>query len=140
MKQPMTPIKIAITIRQPRRKVWYHHLHPQSIQQWNQASPDWETTLAKVDLRVGGRFLSHMQAKDGSSGFDFEGTYTLVQPYRAYAYTMDDGRKVKVTFTSFFGITKVTVVFDPEKENPRQMQQEGWQLILNSFKKFLETH
>jgi uncharacterized protein YndB with AHSA1/START domain len=106
--------------------------------QWNQASADWETTTATVDLRVGGRFLSHMQAKDGSFGFDFEGTYTSVNPPHHYAYFMDDGRDVAVTLTEQGLFTEVVFVFDPEQENPRQMQQEGWQAILDSFKGFIE--
>lgn len=132
------PITVSVRIQQPAKVIWHHLTNPASITKWNQASDDWETTKATVDLKVGGRFLSHMQAKDGSAGFDFEGTYTLVKPYRRYDYVMEDGRKVKVTIQGLFGIKTVTFVFDPETENPRDMQQDGWQSILNSFKRFVE--
>lgn len=136
--EKMQPIKVAAHVNRPVKKVWHHLTNPDSIKQWNQAADDWETSHAKVDLRVGGKFLSHMRAKDGSAGFDFEGTYTFVKPYRRYDYVMSDGRKVTVTLRNLLLTTVVTYVFDPESENPRSMQQEGWQAILNSFKKFVE--
>lgn len=140
MEKNLKPITVSVKIKQPVKKIWYHLNNPDSIKQWNQASDDWETTHATVDLRVGGTFLSHMRAKDGSAGFDFEGTYTLVKPYRRYDYVMSDGRNVTVTLRNLLFTTKVTYVFDPESENPRSMQQEGWQAILDSFKTFVETH
>ena len=132
------PITISVLVKKPIPFVWKHLLDPQSIQVWNQASDDWETSFARVDLRVGGRFLSHMQAKDGSAGFDFEGTYTEVKPYSRYAYILDDHRRVVVSLQRFFFWTKVTFVFDPENENPREFQKDGWQAILDSFKRFVE--
>lgn len=132
------PITVSVKIKQPAKIIWHHLTNPESIKQWNQASDDWETTKAIVDLKIGGRFLSHMQAKDGSAGFDFEGTYTLVKPFQRYDYVLEDGRHVKVTIQGLFGTKTVTFVFDPENENPRDMQQDGWQSILNSFKRFVE--
>lgn len=133
----LKPIRVSVKIQLPKRKIWHHLTNPNSIMQWNQASDDWETTKATVDLRVGGRFLSHMQAKDGSSGFDFEGTYTFIKPYHRYDYVMDDGRKVTITIQGVLKTKTVTCMFDPETENSRELQQEGWQAILNSFKNFV---
>ena len=107
---------------------------------WNNASPDWHTPRAENDLRVGGRFLSRMEAKDGSAGFDFTGIYDAVVPMERIAYTMDDGRKAAITFAPEGEGTHIAVTFDPESENSLEMQQSGWQAILDNFKKYAEGH
>ena len=107
--------------------------------QWNNASDDWHTPRAQNDLKVGGRFLSRMEAKDGSAGFDFEGTYTKVKEYRLIAYSMDDGRIVRITFSEHGNNTTVVITFDPEQENSLEMQRAGWQAILDNFKKYAEA-
>jgi uncharacterized protein YndB with AHSA1/START domain len=105
---------------------------------WNAASDDWHTTAASVDLREGGAFSSRMEAKDGSFGFDFAGTYTRVIPLQLIAYSFG-GRTAEVEFTDYSKEVRVRVVFEPETENPIDMQKEGWQSILNNFKKFVEA-
>lgn len=106
---------------------------------WNFASDDWETTRAENDVRVGGRFKMAMCAKDGSVGFDFTGTHTVVVPNERLEYTMDDGRKVIVEFQKMGEETKVIETFQPEQENPEDMQRSGWQAILDNFKKYAES-
>jgi len=121
-------------------KVWDAYTNPKHITQWNHASDDWHCPRVSSDLRVGGRFSSRMEAKDGSMGFDFGGTYDEVITNQKIAYTMDgeDKRKVIVTFTPEEKDTVVSVSFDPENENPIDMQFEGWQAILDNFKKYAE--
>jgi uncharacterized protein YndB with AHSA1/START domain len=138
----MNPIIIQALVNAPVEKVWQYYTDPAHIMQWNNASPDWHTPRAENDLRVGGRFLSRMEAKDGSAGFDFTGTYTEVVPNEKIAYTMDgeDKRKVVTTFAPVENDTHVTVMFDPENENPLELQRGGWQSILNSFKKHVEEN
>jgi len=109
--------------------------------QWNAASDDWHTTLATNDLRVGGSFLSHMAAKDGSFSFDFEGIYSEVETYKTIAYGVAVGRQVTTSFKKVGeNATKVTTVFDAETESPVEMQQGGWQAIANNFKKHVENN
>ncbi|MBL7876451.1 MAG: SRPBCC domain-containing protein [Cyclobacteriaceae bacterium] len=105
---------------------------------WNNASEDWHTPHAENDLRVGGRFVSRMAAKDGSMSFDFGGTYDQVKTNELIAYTMDDGRKTSVVFTKKGNQTYVSETFDAEGENSIEMQRAGWQAILNNFKKYAE--
>jgi uncharacterized protein YndB with AHSA1/START domain len=136
-------IKVQTTVTGPIEKAWQYYTDPAHIIKWNNASPDWQTPRAENDLRVGGRFLSRMEAKDGSAGFDFTGTYTEVTPDQKIAYIMDgeDKRKVAVEFVHRGGErTKVTVTFDPENENPLEMQRGGWQSILDNFKKYVEEN
>jgi uncharacterized protein YndB with AHSA1/START domain len=109
------------------------------VKQWNQASADWQTTRGENDLRQGGRFSYRMEAKDGSAGFDFAGTYDVVTEPSRIEYTMDDGRKVIVLFTEEDGATRVTETFEPEHENPLGMQKDGWQSILDAFKTYVES-
>lgn len=127
-----------VQISAPRDTVWQCYTDPQHIMQWNHASDDWHSPRSVQDLRVGGRFSTRMEARDGSEGFDFEGTYTDVALNERIAYTMDDGRAVTTTFTDNGGITEVTTAFDPESANPRDMQRAGWQAILDNFKKYVE--
>lgn len=108
--------------------------------QWNFASDDWMCPSATNDLRVGGTFSSRMEAKDGSFGFDFGGTYSEVIPNERIVYSMSDGRKVELNFSEQDGVTTVETIFDAEKENPEEMQREGWQAILNNFKKHVENN
>lgn len=132
-------ITIETHVRAPIEKVWSDFTDPEAIKIWNAASEDWHTTNAENDLRVGGTFSSRMEAKDGSAGFDFTGVYDEVVPRERIAYTMSDGRKVTVTFTSDEEGVRVTEIFDPESENTREMQQAGWQSILDNFKRYVET-
>jgi uncharacterized protein YndB with AHSA1/START domain len=96
--------------------------------------------LATNDLKVGGKFVSRMEAKDGSFGFDFGGVYSEVKPNQLIAYTMDDGRKVKITFSNENGTTKVTEAFEAENVNSIELQKNGWQSILNNLKKYVESN
>ncbi|MCR8642914.1 SRPBCC family protein [Paenibacillus sp. N1-5-1-14] len=133
-------ITIETTVQAPVEKVWAYWNEPQHITKWNTASEEWHTTKAENDLRVGGNFSSRMEAKDGSFGFDFGGVYDEVNVNELIAYTMGDGRKVKITFTSEGDTTKIVEVFDAEASNPVEMQQAGWQAILNNFKKYSESN
>jgi uncharacterized protein YndB with AHSA1/START domain len=135
------PITVVTTIIAPIQKVWEALTTPSSIQQWCHASDDWGVGEATNDMRVGGRFTTEMKALDGSTSFVFGGTYTAVTMPTSYAYTMDgeDARKVVVTLAESDAGVVVTEQFEPETENPRDMQQQGWQAILENFKKFVEA-
>lgn len=135
---PKTLITVETTVKAPVEKAWKLWTTPTHITKWNTASKEWHTPRAENDLRVGGKFLSRMEAKDGSFGFDFEGVYDEVKSNELIAYTMSDGRKVKVTFTANGAETKVVEAFEPESTNSLEMQKSGWQAILDSFKKYTE--
>jgi uncharacterized protein YndB with AHSA1/START domain len=140
MKKKKKPIiKIQTTVHAPVETVWNAWTSPEHITKWAIGSPDWHTPRAENDLRVGGKFLSRMEAKDGSAGFDFIGTYDEVKQHQMIAYTMEDGRKVKVTFTSEGKSVKIVETFEAESENPLELQKDGWQTILNNFKKHVES-
>ena len=131
-------ITVSTDIAKPVADVWDRYTKPEHITQWNFASPEWHCPRAESDLRTGGRFSSRMEARDGSMGFDFGGTYTSVKPNESLAYTMDDGRTCEVRFsTRSFG-TRIDVAFDAENQNPVEMQRGGWQAILENFKKYVE--
>lgn len=117
-----------------KKKVWEVLLTPSWIQKWNHASDDWETTTVSVDLRIGGRYKAHMQAKDLSFGFDFETTFTEIKPYESYTYVMDDGREVRVDLIEQKDGILVNETFDPEDENSFELQRQGWQAILDNLR------
>ena len=135
-----TPITVETTINAPAQKVWQFWNEPQHITQWCNASPEWHTPHAENDLRQGGNFVTRMEARDGSMGFDFVGTYNKVLPDEYLEYTIADGRKVKITFTETGNHTKVVETFEAENENPIEMQRGGWQAILDNFKAYAEQH
>lgn len=135
---PFTKVTIRNTIQAPIEKVWNYWTRPEHIIKWNNASDDWHTPHAENDLRVGGKFLSRMEAKDGSFGFDFEGVYDQVILHEKIAYSMSDGRKVETTFIKEGDQTKIISTFDAEHENSIDMQRSGWQAILDNFKKYTE--
>jgi uncharacterized protein YndB with AHSA1/START domain len=112
--------------------IWAAYTTPSDIKQWNAASSDWHTTQSSVDLRVGGVFSSRMEAKDGSFGFDFAGTYTQIVPHELLAFSFGE-RQASVMFIQSDTGTTVRVSFDPENEHPVEHQQQGWQAILNNF-------
>ncbi len=136
--------KVAISVQAlidaPVEKVWELYTIPKHIIKWNNASSDWHTPRAENDLKIGGKFSYRMESKDGSTGFDFNGIYEQVKENRFIAYTMEDGRKVIVNFTKEQDKTRVITVFEAENENPVEMQKEGWQSILNNFKKYVEDN
>jgi len=133
-----TKVTIETVVNAPVNKVWEYWTEPNHLTKWNSASDDWHTPFAENDLRAGGKFLSRMEAKDGSFGFDFGGVYDEVKLHEFISYTLGDGRKVETTFLNQENDTKIIQVFDPETENPIEMQQQGWQAILNNFKKYAE--
>lgn len=134
-----TNITVENTITAPVETVWNLWTTPEHITRWNNASEDWHSPFAENDLRAGGKFLSRMEARDGSFGFDFTGVYDDVKTNELIAYTMEDGRKVHITFTGDGNETKVTETFEAEGENPVEMQRAGWQAILDNFKKYAEA-
>lgn len=133
-------MKIAVdtTVRAPIDKVWRAYTTPKDIMQWNAASDDWHTTAASVDLRAGGAFSSRMEAKDGSMGFDFAGTYTRVVPNQLIEYSFGD-RAAKVEFVEIEDGTRVQVTFDAESTHSVEQQRDGWQAILDRFARHVEA-
>jgi uncharacterized protein YndB with AHSA1/START domain len=131
-------MKITVTtvVHAPLAEVWRAYTTPDDIKAWNAASSDWHTTQAEVDLRVGGKFCSRMEAKDGSFGFDFAGEYTKLIPQQLIEYVFDE-RNVSVNFTESSDGILVKVSFDPESIHPEEQQREGWQAILNNFAKYV---
>jgi len=131
-------ITVETTVKAPVAKVWAAYTSPDDIKQWNTASDDWHTTRASVDLRVGGAFSSRMEAKDGSFGFDFAGTYTEVVPQERLAYAFGD-RSALVEFVNGAAGVTVRVTFDAETQHSVEQQTQGWQAILNNFAKHVEA-
>lgn len=132
-------INISATVNAPVEKVWECWTEPEHIKKWNNASEDWHTPVAENDLRVGGKFLSRMEAKDGSFGFDFGGVYDEVKLNEVIAYTLGDERKVRITFTDLGDKTEINEAFEAEDTNSIEMQKSGWQAILDNFKRYTET-
>lgn len=132
-------ITIQTTVQAPVEKVWAYWTEPNHITKWNAASDDWHTPFAENDLRIGGKFLSRMEAKDGSFGFDFGGTYDEVKANEVIAYSMEDGRTVIITFKANGDKTEIVETFDADSENPVDMQRQGWQAILDRFKSYVEN-
>ncbi|EOR94519.1 putative glutathione S-transferase-related transmembrane protein [Arcticibacter svalbardensis MN12-7] len=135
-----TKITLENTVKAPIEKVWDLWTTPEHITKWSYASDDWHTPFAENDLRVGGRFVSRMEAKDGSFGFNFGGKYDEVKTNELISYTMDDGRTAQITFIANGNDTKMIETFDAETENTIEMQRDGWQAILDNFKKYTETY
>jgi uncharacterized protein YndB with AHSA1/START domain len=134
------PVKITVEtlVKATLNSVWDTWNNPDDINQWNAASDDWHTTHSTVDLREGGKFSARMEAKDGSAGFDFEGTYTRVVPQKVIEYRMEDGREVRVQFSEVTDGVQVRETFVAENENDPEMQREGWQAILDNFARHVE--
>jgi uncharacterized protein YndB with AHSA1/START domain len=137
----MNAITIETVVRAPLEKVWEYWSNPEHVTKWAFASDDWEAPTAENDLRTGGKFSTLMAAKDKSAQFDFSGVYTAVKEKNLIEYDMDgDMRHVKIEFTETPEGIKITQTFDPEQENPIEMQREGWQAILNNFKTYVESN
>jgi len=134
----MNKITVQTTVKAPLKKVWEFWTSPEHIPGWAFASDDWEAASAENDLRVGGKFKNHLQAKDGSTGFDFEGIYTAVKENELLEFDMTDGRHVAVEFKEMPDGVTVTEAFDPKSESPEEVQRSGWQAFLDNFKKYVE--
>ena len=138
--QQKQTITIETIVHAPLEKVWDYFTSPAHITQWNNASEDWHTPTASNDLKVGGSFSYRMEAKDGSFGFDFGGVYDAVEEHSLIAYTLGDNRQVTVIFTADGNSTKVQESFEAETMHSVEMQQAGWEAILDNFKKYTEQH
>jgi len=140
MESTNKTITVSAIVNAPIGKVWEYWTTPESIIEWNSASEDWHTPRAENDLRVGGKFFSRMEAKDGSFGFDFGGVYDGVIEHKLISYTMGDGRKVEVNFLDEGDATKIIETFEAESANSFEQQKGGWQAILDNFKRYTESH
>ena len=136
----MLKITIQTTVKSSIEKVWTAWTTPADINQWNAASDDWHNPRSTNDLRVGGRFSYRMEAKDGSMGFDFEGTYTKLVHEKLIDYVLEDGRTVSVAFEPVSGGITVVEAFDAEDSNSAEMQRQGWQSILDRFGSYVEAN
>lgn len=134
-----TKITIESVINAIPKKVWDYWTEPDHITKWNFASDDWCCPSAENDMTVGGKYKARMEAKDGSFGFDFEAVYDEIIEHKKIVYTIADGRKVTTIFEKLDSSTKVTTTFEAESENPIEMQRDGWQAILDNFKKYVEN-
>lgn len=135
----MGKITVEATIAADRKKVWDYYTKPEHITKWNFASDDWQCPRAENDMRVGGKYNARMEAKDGSFGFDFEAIYDEVIENEKFTYSFG-GRQSTVTFDDLGDKTKVIVVFDAEDQHPEEFQKQGWQAILDNFKKYAENN
>ncbi len=135
-----TKITISASISADIQKTWNYYTLPAHITKWNFASDDWHCPSASNDMQVGGKYIGRMEAKDGSFGFDFEAIYSEIKPYEHFTYLSEDDRQIDVFFKSNAGNTEITITFDAENENPIELQQQGWQAILNNFKKYIEAN
>ena len=133
-------ITVQTTINASIEKVWEFWTLPEHITKWAFASPDWHSPYAENDLTEGGKFTTTMAAKDGSVSFDFWGEYTLIKQNEAIQYTMGDGRKAEITFKQTSNGVEIIQSFDPETQNPEEMQRGGWQAILDNFKSYVEQN
>ncbi len=132
-------ISIETTVNAPMERVWSAWITPDDIQKWNFASDDWCCPQATIDFSVGGKFNYRMEAKDGSMGFDFEGTFILISLHHCIQYALDDDRKVTITFVETQQGTRVVETFEAEDELSGEQQRQGWQCILDNFRKHVET-
>lgn len=132
-------ITVTATIKAETKKVWDFYTRPEHITAWNFADPSWHCPKATNDLRVGGKYLARMEAKDGSSGFDFEAIYTEMVPGKQFSYEFG-GRTATVVLKDLGAQTEITVTFDAENENSIELQKNGWDSILQNFKQYVETH
>lgn len=135
----MEKITIKATVSADKHKTWDYYTKPEHITKWNFADPSWHCPTATNDLKVGGRYVARMEAKDGSFGFDFEAVYREINPKESFTYEFG-GRLATVEFKEVCGQTELTVTFDSETENSVDLQRQGWQAILDNFKKYSETN
>ncbi|MFN9665394.1 MAG: SRPBCC domain-containing protein, partial [Bacteroidota bacterium] len=132
-------ITITATIAADKQKVWNYYTQPEHITQWNFADPSWHCPAASNDLQPGGQYFARMEAKDGSFGFDFIAIYTEIQLIETFTYQFGD-RTATANFSENNGSTAITISFDPETENPIELQRNGWQAILHNFKNYAENN
>jgi uncharacterized protein YndB with AHSA1/START domain len=129
-------IDIQTLVHAPLAQAWDALTNPESVRQWNHASDDWHCPKASNDLREGGQFSYTMAAKDGSFSFDLEGSFTLVEAPHTLHYQLADGRKVEVSLLETAEGVLVSQRFEPEMENPEEIQRMGWQAILDNYGRF----
>lgn len=137
-KMQTTTFTVSVLVTATMEQVWDKWTNTQHIINWNFASEEWCCPSTSNDLVVGGEFNTRMESKDGSMGFDFEGVYTAIEPFKQIDYVLADKRTISVHFKEVAGGIQVTEIVDPEHENPVEMQQAGWQAILNNFKRHAE--
>ena len=136
----MEPITIETNIKATQQKVWDYYNEPKHIINWNFAHESWCCPSSENDLKVGGKFKNRMEAKDGSFGFDLNGFFDEIKSNELLKYHLEDDRKVEVTFVQNRDVVDVVQIFEPESQNPLEMQEQGWKAILDNFKTYTENN
>jgi uncharacterized protein YndB with AHSA1/START domain len=132
-------IQVRTSVMADKQKVWDYYTSPEHITQWNFAHPSWHCPSASNNMKIGGRYVARMEARDGSSGFDFDAIYTEIIILESFIYQFGD-RFAKIEFNNMNNQTEVIITFDPETENSIELQKNGWQAILNNFKEYVESN
>lgn len=135
----MDKIQVQATVSADKQKVWDYYTKPEHITKWNFADPSWHCPTASNDMKIGGSYNARMEAKDGSFGFDFVATYTQIKEGDSFSYEFG-GRYATIAFKAKEDQTEITITFDPETENAIELQRQGWQAILDNFKRYAETN
>ena len=133
-------IIVRAIVSADKQKTWNYYTQPEHITRWNFATDEWQCPDASNDMRVGGKYTARMEAKDGSAGFDFVATYNEIIEGEKFTYTLPDNRVVNVNFYGLGDKTEVIIAFDAETENSPELQRDGWQAILDNFRKYTETN
>jgi len=133
----LNKITIQAIVSADIKKAWDYYTQPAHITNWNFADPSWHCPKAENDMQIGGIYKARMEAKDDSFGFDFEAIYSEITKFKSFSYGFEE-RNVTVLFNDLGEQTEVIVTFDPESENPIELQRAGWQAILNNYKKYTE--
>ena len=136
---PQEKIIVKAIVSANKQKVWDYYTTPEHITKWNFADPSWHCPSASNDMKIGGKYIARMEAKDGSFGFDFEAEYKIINQGNDFTYEFG-GRIATIQFIQLHEQTEVTITFDPETENPIELQKSGWQSILNNFKNYTESN
>lgn len=139
-EETIKKIEVEVLVNKDPKEVWKHWTETDHIKNWNHATEEWHTPSAENDLKVGGAFSYRMEAKDGSMGFDYSGNYDHIDEKKKLSFTLDDGRKVDISFIEEGSKTRIVEVFEAEPESPLELQKNGWQSILNNFKNYAESH
>ncbi len=135
-----TNITVETTVNTPIQKAWEYFTKPEHVTKWNFAADDWYCPAAENDLQPGGKFSYRMEARDESFGFDFGGVYDAVETNKKIEYTIGDGRKVRIDFSEQGNATHVKEIFEAEDTHSIELQKNGWQAILNNYKKHVESN
>ena len=137
-------LRIERTFEAPVERVFEAWTSEEVLRRWLYGNPGWETPIAEVDLRVGGRIRIVMRDPTGEEEAGATGEYKTIEPPHRLVFTwvwdhdLDHPQLIELEFSEHEGRTTVRMTNSAiPTDEYWQSQQRGWHVCYDNLERVL---